>query len=101
MDVPKTVYTIPFSKKAVDEALESKHPFGPDSINTTDKDSVIYYGKFNKILGMESFRCGDYTYEQFIEPEWKDFLALAIQEGGPQRRVRYPDEELKRMGLYR
>lgn len=50
---------------------------------------------------MESFRCGDYTYEQFISPEWKEFLGLAIQEGGPQRRVRYPDEELKRMGLYR
>ena len=99
-DTPKTVYTIPFSKKAVDEALENKHPFGPDSINTTDKDSVIYYGKFDRILGMESFRCGDYTYEQFIVPEWKEFLGLAIQEGGPQRRVRYPDEEMKRMGLY-
>lgn len=100
-DTPKTVYTIPFSKKAVDEALENKHPFGPDSINVTDKDSVIYYGKFNRILGMESFRCADYTYEQFTLPEWKEFMGLAIQEGGPQRRVRYPDEELKRMGLYR
>jgi hypothetical protein len=30
------------------------------------------------------------------KPEWKEFVGLAIQEGGPQRRVRYPDEELKR-----
>lgn len=101
-DIPRTVYTIPFSKKAVDEVLENKNPFGPDSLNVTpDKESVIYYGKFNQILGMESFRCADFTYEQFTLPEWKEFVALAIQEGGPQRRVRYPDEELKRMGLYR
>ena len=101
MGLPKTVYTIPFTKKAVDEALENEHPFGPDSINTTDKDAIIYYGKFDHILGLESFRCGDYTYEQFTVPEWKRFLELAIQEGGPAQRIRHPDEELKRMGLYK
>jgi hypothetical protein len=68
MDVPKTLYTIPFSKKAVDDILEKEHPFGPDSINTTDKDAVVYYGKFDHILGLESFRCGDFTYDQFVVP---------------------------------
>ena len=101
-DIPRTVYTIPFSKKAVDDVLENKLPFGPDPLNVTpDKESIVYHGKFNQILGMESFRCADSAYEQFTLPEWKEFVALAIQEGGPQRRVRFPDEELKRMGLYR
>ncbi len=98
--LPKVVYTIKFTKKAVDEALENEHPFGPDSLNVTDKESIKYYG-FIKGLGLESFRCGDYTYSQFVTPEWKQFVELAIQEGGPQKRVRYPDEELKRMGLYK
>jgi hypothetical protein len=54
-----------------------------------------------KILGFESFRCGDYTYEQATTPEYKDFFNMGIQEGGPQQRVRNPDEEMERMGLYR
>ncbi len=27
--LPRTVYTIPFTKKAVDDAIENEHPFGP------------------------------------------------------------------------
>ncbi len=100
MGLPRTVYTIPFTKKAVDEALDNEHPFGPDSQNVTDKESIKYYG-FIKGLGIESFRCGDYNYEMFVTPEWKRFVEIATQEGGPQHRVRYPDEELKRMGLYK
>ncbi len=98
---PKVVYTIPFTKKAVDQALENEHPFGPDSINTTDKDAIIYYGKLSNILGLQNFRCADFTYEQFVIPEWKAFVGLAIQEGGPAQRIRYPDEEFKQMGLYK
>lgn len=52
-------------------------------------------------LGLESFRCGAFTYDQFVVPEWKRFVEIAIQEGGPAQRIRYPDEELKRMGLYK
>ncbi len=101
MGLPKTVYTIPFTKKAVDSILNNEHPFGPDSVNTTDKEAIKWYGKFDHILGLESFRCADFTYEQFTVPEWKRFLEIAIQEGGPAQRIRYPDEELKRMGLYK
>ncbi len=35
MGLPKVVYTIPFTKKAVDDRLKNEHLFGPDSINTT------------------------------------------------------------------
>jgi hypothetical protein len=91
LHIPKMVYTIPFTKKAVDDALENEHPFGPDSLNVTDKASVIYHGKFENILGVQNFRCGDYTYDQFIVPEWKQFVQLAIQEGGPQKRKYYEE----------
>jgi hypothetical protein len=100
MGLPKIVYTIPFTKKAVDDVIKNEYPFGPDSINTTDKDAIIYYG-FIKGLGIESFRCADFTYEQFTVPEWKKFVEIATQEGGPAQRIRYPDKELKRMGLYK
>jgi hypothetical protein len=90
---PRVVYTIPFSKEAVDKALEEIHPFGPDSINMTDKDSILYYGKFSNILGLQTFRCADYTYEQFVIKDWNEFLKLAIQEGGPAKRIRFPTEE--------
>ncbi len=85
--LPKTVYTIPFSKKAVDDILKNEHPFGPDSINSTDKSKIVFYGKFDHELGMQSFRCGDYTYEQFVVPEWKTFLDLATRPGGPANRI--------------
>lgn len=81
------MYNIPFTKKKVDEILNSEHPFGADSINITDKDRVIFYGKFSDILGVPSFRCCDYTIDQFCAPEWKKFLELAIRPGGPANRV--------------
>ncbi len=84
--LPKVVYTIPFTKKAVDEALENEHPHGADSINTTDKDAIKRYGKFDNIAGVPSFRNADYTYQQFTVPEWKRFLELALQERGPTGR---------------
>ena len=48
-DVPRTVYSIPFTKTAVDEILDGEHPFGPDSINVTENDRVIFYGKFDRV----------------------------------------------------
>jgi hypothetical protein len=90
-DVPRTVHTIPFNKTTVDKLLNGEHPFGPDSVNITDPDKVVYYGKFENILGVQNFRCADFDYEQFVTPEWKQFVQLAIQEGGPQRRVRYEE----------
>lgn len=63
---PRTVFTIPFSKKEVDKVLFGEHPFGADSINITNADNVVYYGKFERIRGVSGFRCNDYTYEQFV-----------------------------------
>jgi hypothetical protein len=90
-DIPRTVHTIPFNKTTVDRLLKGEHPFGPDSVNITDPDKVIYYGKFDHILGVQSFRCSDFTYQQFTVPEWKKFVELATQEGGPQNRRYYED----------
>ena len=41
----RETFYIPFTKKKVEEIL-SDHPFGEDSINITNKDRVLYYGKF-------------------------------------------------------
>jgi hypothetical protein len=82
-DMPRLVHSIPFSKKAVDSILNNEHPFGPDSINITDKEKVIYYGKFDQTIDSASFRCAGYTYDQFVTPEWKHFLELATRKGGP------------------
>lgn len=81
--MPKTVYTIPFSKKAVDDILNNKHPFGADSENITNIDSVKFYGKFDNTTESSSFRCGNFTYEQFVTPEWRTFFELATRRGGP------------------
>lgn len=89
--VPRAVHAIPFTKTAVDKLLEGQHPFGPDSINITDKEKVVYYGKIENILGIQNFRCSDYTYEQFVLPEWKKFLELATRPGGPTGRLPWWD----------
>ena len=73
-------YTIPFTKKKVDDILYSKHSFGEDSINITDPESVVYYGG----RGIQTMRCADYTYDQFVTPEWKQFVELAsVVKVGP------------------
>jgi hypothetical protein len=83
-DVPRIVYSIPFSKTAVEKILNDEHPFGPDSINVTDKDKVLFYGKFENTTDSQAFRAGNYSYEQFITPEWKHFFQLATRKGGPK-----------------
>jgi len=83
----RVAHTIPFTKKEVDKILFGEHPFGLDAINITDPSKVIFYGKFEHVLGVPSFRCADFTYEQFIEPEWKKFVELAIRPGGPANRM--------------
>ena len=57
--------------------LYGKHPFGEDSINVTEPEDVIFYGKIANQLGIMNFICADYTYEQFVIPEWKQFVELA------------------------
>ena len=42
----RTVHTIPFTKKIVDKILNDPNPFGADSQNITDINSVTFYGKF-------------------------------------------------------
>ena len=41
----RQVFYVPFSKKKVEEIL-GEHPFGPDSVNITNLDQVVFYGKF-------------------------------------------------------
>ena len=85
---PKVAYSIPFSKTEVDKYLKGEHPFGPDSINITNPDRVIYYGKFEyRDTGTMPFRCGMFTYEQFTNPSWRTFAELASRPGGPVGQV--------------
>jgi hypothetical protein len=83
---PRTVFNIPFSKKAVDSILFNEHPFGPDSLNVTDKARVLFYGKVEG-TGLSPFRCAGYTYEQFVNTDWNEFVELAIRPGGPANRI--------------
>ncbi|MGI8720562.1 MAG: hypothetical protein ACR2KF_08580 [Nitrososphaeraceae archaeon] len=72
-------YYIPFTKVAVDDLLKQTN---------TDKDSVKWYGKFGLVpnTGM-TFRCGDFSYEQFVNTSWEEFTALSKREGGPNGKV--------------
>ena len=79
----RTVHTLPFSKKLVDKILNDPTRFGADSQNITDIDSVIFYGKFDGERGIQTMRCGDYTLEQFVTPEWNRFIESAVRKGGP------------------
>lgn len=81
--MPIEVYDIPFNKTNVDKILFAEHPFGPDSINITDPPQVKFYAKFDNTNDSMGFRCGAYTYEQFVTPEWKHFFELATRKGGP------------------
>lgn len=89
----RTVHTIPFSKKTVDKILNNPEPFGPDSQNITDINSVTFYGKFDGEKGIQTMRCGDYSYEQFIQPEWNRFVELATRRGGPAARLTNAEAE--------
>lgn len=77
---PREVYPIPFTKAAVDKLLEGKTPFGPDSVNFTDPSRVDFVAKITNVLGVQSFRCGGSTYEQFIEPEWSKIVEYATRQ---------------------
>ena len=97
--VPRVVHTIPFTKTAVDKLLNGQLPFGPDSINITDVEKVIYYGKIENVLGLQNFRDGSFSYEQFVVPEWKAFLVLATRPGGPTGRLPWWDGPDPRHGV--
>ena len=51
----RTVHTIPFSKKTVDKILNDPNPFGADSQNITDLNSVTFYGKFDGERGISNY----------------------------------------------
>src|SRR6476619_733441 len=89
----RTVHTIPFSKKTVDKILNNPEPFGADSQNITDINSVTFYGKFDGERGIQTMRTGDYSYEQFIQPEWNHFVELATRRGGPAQRLTNAEAE--------
>lgn len=89
----RTCHTLPFSKKLVDKILNDPTPFGADSENITDKDSVTFYGKFEGERGIQTMRCGDYTLEQFVIPEWSRFVELAVRKGGPASRIMNAEAE--------
>ena len=89
----RVVHTIPFSKKTVDKILNDPNPFGADSQNITDINSVTFYGKFDGERGIQSMRCGDYSLEQFVQPEWNHFVELATRRGGPAARLTNAEQE--------
>ena len=86
MGAPRMKFNIPFTPK-VDEIFHSEHPLGPDSENKTKQNKVIFYGKFDGFRRIPTFRCADYTYEQFVTSRWSDFAELAIRPGGPASRT--------------
>ena len=85
MGIPETAFSIPFTKENVDKYLLNAHPFGPDSENITDPEQVIYYGKFEHMdTGTMSHRDDTYNYEQFVNPNWREFCDLTNRPGGPR-----------------
>ena len=38
-------------------------------------------------------RTSDYSYEQFIIPEWNRFTELALRRGGPAQRLTNAEQE--------
>lgn len=63
--VPRLTYSIPFNKKNVESILNNKHPFGESSINITNVDSVVLYGKFGYDFkaASQGFRTAGYSIE--------------------------------------
>jgi hypothetical protein len=47
----------------------------------------------NSFRSMFTFRCNDYSYEQFVNPNWEQFLELETRSGGPaNRKPTVPDK---------
>jgi hypothetical protein len=85
MGIPEMAYTIPFTKENVDKYLLNPHPFGPDSENITDPEQVVYYGKFeHQDTSTMAHRDDTYNYEQFVNPNWREFCDLTNRPGGPR-----------------
>jgi hypothetical protein len=85
MGIPEMAYSIPFTKENVDKYLLNPHPFGPDSENITDPEQVVYYGKFEHMdTGTMAHRDDTYNYEQFVNPNWREFCDLTNRPGGPR-----------------
>ncbi len=66
----RKVYYVPFSKKAVDDVIAK-------SVGS-DKETIIFTVK------TDNWRNGDFTYDQFITPDFNDLVKLAMTPGGPK-----------------
>ena len=76
---PRWKYTIPFSKANVDKILKENNNF-------ERKDEIDYGCKFrvNRMLSAGGERCGDYSYEQFVNSDFVHMQYLANRIGGPK-----------------
>jgi hypothetical protein len=85
-------YYIPFSKKIVDDIISGKYR-NDDTVTKTNKNKVVYIVKFPRTgLGTYGgFRCGDYSYDQFVG-SFKQCYDLATQIGGPSGMGLYKDQ---------
>lgn len=77
---PRETFYIPFNKKKVEQIL-GEHPFGPNSVNITDKDRVLYYGKFR--YAAPPFRASCFNYEEFTNWTFNQMLDKASKTKSP------------------
>jgi len=77
---PRETFYVPFTKKKVDEIL-GEHPFGPDSINITNLDQVLFYGKFRYARPL--FRSHSFNYEEFTNWTFQQMLDKASKVKSP------------------
>lgn len=76
----RQVFYVPFTKKKVDEIL-GEHPFGPDSVNITNLDQVLFYGKFT--YAKPPFRSNSFNYEEFTTMTFQQMLDKASKPQSP------------------
>jgi len=77
---PRETFYVPLTKKKVDEIL-GEHPFGPDSINITNLDQVLFYGKFR--YARPPFRSHSFNYEEFTNWTFQQMLDKASKVKSP------------------
>jgi len=65
------VHYIPFSKKAIDEIIQSHD-------QEEDKESILYCVKTSNM------RNASYTYEQFVNSSFEECVSMMMTNGGPQ-----------------
>jgi hypothetical protein len=76
----RQTFYVPFTKKKVDEIL-SEHPFGADSVNITNIDQVLFYGKFT--YAKPPFRSNIFNYDEFTTWTFQQMLDKASKVKSP------------------